>query len=405
VWLGLKSLQIPHCFGWCSFKRPIKNINNIKIKENMKVEKNSMDKLIQRTSTGFSVKGYGAKGASSDKNTLKEMDVERANLKADEVLIEVLYCGVCHSDIHQVNNDWDNTNYPCVPGHEIIGKIVEPGSAVKKFKIGQIVGVGCMIDSCQTCTPCKNGDEQFCAGEHGPTMTYNGYFRDPASNYNTFGGFSTHIAANEAFLLNIPEKLDLSSAAPILCAGVTTYAPMKHWGVKKGDTVAIVGIGGLGHMGVQIAKAMGAKVTAITTHESKKEDAKALGADDVLVSTDKDAMAKNALRYDYILITIPTVFDVNHYLDLLTYRGSLITVGLLGEYEKPTNNMHVAMFNRTLGGSIIGSISETQEILNFCAKHEIAPEVEMISIDQVNKAFENIKNEEVRFRYVIDMNK
>jgi uncharacterized zinc-type alcohol dehydrogenase-like protein len=236
-------------------------------------------------------------------------------------------------------------------------------------------------------------------------MTYNGYFRDPASNYNTFGGFSTHIVANEAFLLNIPEKLDLSSAAPILCAGVTTYAPMKHWGVKKGDTVAIVGIGGLGHMGVQIAKAMGAKVTAITTHESKKEDAKALGADDVLVSTDKDAMAKNALRYDYILITIPTVFDVNHYLDLLTYRGSLITVGLLGEYEKPTNNMHVAMFNRTLGGSIIGSISETQEILNFCAKHEIAPEVEMISIDQVNKAFENIKNEEVRFRYVIDMNK
>ncbi len=369
----------------------------------MEVERNILDKSIQKTRKGFSVKGYGAE--SDDKNTLSQMDVERANPKADEVLIEVLYCGVCHSDIHQANNDWENTRYPCVPGHEVIGKIVEKGSAVKNFKEGQIVGVGCMIDSCQSCDPCKNGDEQFCAGEHGPTMTYNGYFRDPESDYNTFGGYSTHIVSNEAFLLTIPEKVDLSSAAPILCAGVTTYAPMKHWGIKKGDNVAIVGIGGLGHMGVQIAKAMGAKVTAITSHESKREDAKALGADEVLVSKDEDAMAKHALRYNYILLTIPTAFDVNDYVNLLTYRGSLVTVGLLGEYKKPTNNMMVAMFDRTLGGSIIGSVSETQEILDFCAKHEIAPEVEMIPINQVNKAFENIKNEEVRFRYVIDMSK
>jgi uncharacterized zinc-type alcohol dehydrogenase-like protein len=368
----------------------------------MEVETKILDKTIDKNKTGFKVKGFGASSKSSQ---LKEMDVERKNPKADEVLIEVLYCGVCHSDIHQANNDWDNTRYPCVPGHEVIGKIVELGSAVSKFKKGQIVGVGCMIDSCQTCNPCENGNEQFCAGEHGPTMTYNGYFRDPESDYNTFGGFSSHIVSNEAFVLTIPEKLELSSAAPILCAGVTTYGPMKHWGVKKGDNVAIVGIGGLGHMGVQIAKAMGANVTAITSHESKKKDAKALGADDVLVSTDKDAMEKNALRYDYILITIPTAFDINDYINLLTYRGSLITVGLLGAYTKPTNNMNVAMFNRTLGGSIIGSISETQEILNFCAKHKIAPEVEMIGINEVNKAFDNIKNEEVRFRYVIDMSK
>ncbi len=371
----------------------------------MELETKIIDKTIRRNNTSFIVKGYGAKGENGEANQLKEMDVERNNPKADEVLIEVLYSGVCHSDIHQVNNDWDNTRYPCVPGHEIIGKIVEAGSAVSKFKKGQIVGVGCMIDSCQTCKPCEKGNEQFCAGEHGPTMTYNGYFRDPESDYNTFGGFSTHIVSNEAFVLTMPEKLDLKSAAPILCAGVTTYAPMKHWGVKEGDNVAVVGIGGLGHMGVQIAKALGANVTAITSHESKKDDAKKLGADDVLISTDKDAMEKNMLRYDYILITIPTAFDVNDYVNLLSYRGSLITVGLLGEYKKPTNNMNVAMFNRTLGGSVIGSVEETQEILDFCAKHEISPEVEMIGIDQVNKAFDNIKNEEVRFRYVIDMSK
>lgn len=315
------------------------------------------------------------------------MDVKRENPKDDEVLIEVLYSGVCHSDIHQVNNDWDNTRYPCVPGYEIIGEIVDMGSAVSKFEKGQLVGVGCMIDSCQTCKPCENGDEQFCIGEHGPTMTYNGYFRDPESNYNTYGGFSTHIVSNEAFVLSLPENLDINAAAPILCAGVTTYAPMKHWGVKNGDNVAVVGIGGLGHMAVQIAKAMGANVTAITSHESKTKEAKALGADDVLVLTDKDAMEKSMLRYDYILITIPTAFDVNDYVNLLSFRGSLITVGLLGEYKKPTNNMNVAMFNRTLGGSIIGSIAETQEVLDFCAKHNIAPEVEMISINEINKGF------------------
>ena len=371
----------------------------------MSTATSTLDKTIQKTEKGFSVKGYGAKGASGEDHILKEMDVERKPIKSNEVLIEVLYCGVCHSDMHQVSNDWDNTRYPCVPGHEVIGKIVDMGSAVSKFKKGQVVGVGCMIDSCQTCTPCENGDEHFCAGEHGATMTYNGYFKDPESDYNTFGGFSTHIVSTEAFVLTIPDTLDISKAAPILCAGVTTYSPMKHWGVKKGDHVAIVGIGGLGHMGVQIAKAMGANVTAITTHASKKEEAKALGADEVLISTDEEAMKKNMMRFDYMLITIPNAFDVNDYVNLLNNRGSLVTVGLLGEYKKPTNNMNVAMANRTLGGSFIGNIAETQEILDFCAEHQIGPEVQMISIDEVNTAFDKVKNEDVRFRYVIDMNK
>lgn len=362
-----------------------------------------MEKEITDKKEGkFSVRGFGASGSLLGGKTLKEMDVVRQHHKADEVLIEVLYCGVCHSDIHQVNNDWDNTRYPCVPGHEVIGKILEVGDSVTSFKKGQIVGVGCMIDSCQTCKPCENGQEQFCLGPHGATMTYNGYFGDPESDYNTFGGFSSHIVVNKEFLLTIPEKLELSSAAPILCAGVTTYSPLKKADVKKGSNVAIVGIGGLGHMALQIAKAMGANVTAITTKEEKRKDALQLGADKVLISDNEEDMKANAIAFDFILITIPSTFDVNLYVPLLDVRGSLVTVGLLGAYEKPVDNMELAKFDRSVGGSLIGGIKETQEVLDFCAEHGIAPEVEMIKIEDVNDAFEKIKDEEVRFRYVID---
>jgi len=363
-----------------------------------------MEKTIIEKGNTFTVKGYGASGGSKTESTLKEMDVEREQPNADEVLIEVLYCGVCHSDIHQVNNDWDNTRYPCVPGHEVIGKIVRLGNAVKNFKEGQIVGVGCMIDSCQSCKPCTNGEEQFCLGPHGPTMTYNGYFRDPDSDYNTFGGYATHIVSKQEFLLTLPDSLDITAAAPILCAGVTTYSPLKHWGVKKGSNVAIVGIGGLGHMAVQLAKAMGAKVTAITTKEEKRKAAKDLGADEVLISENKDEMDAHKLSFDFILITIPSTFDINDYVPLLSIRGTAVTVGLLGVYESPLNNMPVAMFNRSVGGSVIGSIAETQEVLDLCAEHNILPEVEMISIKDINDAFEKVLDEEVRFRYVIDMN-
>lgn len=364
-----------------------------------------MEKSIVNNDHQFSVKGFGASGDLLNGKTLKEMDVVREKPKSDEVLIEVLYCGVCHSDIHQANNDWKNTRYPCVPGHEVIGKIIEAGAEVSGFKKDQIIGVGCMIDSCQTCEPCKNGEEQFCQGEHGATMTYNGYFNDPESDYNTFGGFSSHIVVNKEFLLTIPEKLELSSAAPILCAGVTTYGPLKKAAIKAGSNVAIVGIGGLGHMALQIAKAMGANVTAITTKEEKRQEALKLGADQVLISEDEKEMKAHELAFDFILITIPEAFDINLYVSLLAVKGKLVTVGLLGEYEKPLNNMEVAKYDRFVGGSLIGGIKETQEILDFCAEHGIAPEVEMIKIEEINDAFDKIKSEDVRFRYVIDMAK
>lgn len=360
-----------------------------------------MNKIIKYSEDSFTVKGYGAK--TQNNQTLVEMDVERPMIKDNEVIIEVLYSGVCHSDIHQIANDWKNTRYPCVPGHEIIGKIVKAGSDVKNFKENDVVGVGCMIDSCQTCPQCKSNEEQFCTGPKGPTMTYNGYFKDPKSDYNTYGGFSSHIISSEDFLLNIPEGLDISKAAPILCAGITTYSPLNHWKVGKGDNVAIVGIGGLGHMGVQLAKALGANVTAITTKESKRQDALDLGADAVIISDNKEDMKANKMKFDFMLVTIPTEFDVNPYIDLIAPRGSLVTVGLLGPYKKPTNNMKVAQYSRQLGGSFIGGIKETQEVLDLCAKHNIHPEVEMIKVDDVNKAFKKIKEEDVRFRYVIDM--
>jgi len=351
----------------------------------------------------FKSKAYGASGSLIGGKTLKPMDVDRNEPKDNEVQIEVLYCGVCHSDIHQVANDWANTIYPCVPGHEVIGRISKTGSSVSGFKTGDIVGVGCMIDSCQQCSACHDGVEQFCEGPVGQTMTYNGYWKPDGSGYNTFGGYSDSIVVNEAFLIRIPDNLDISKAAPILCAGVTTYSPLNRWKVKSGDKVGIIGIGGLGHMAVQLAKAMGAEVTAITTMEEKRDAALALGADHVLISTDKDAMKAYEATFNYILCTIPEAFDVNPYIDLLHRFGSLVTVGLLGPYEKPVNNMQVAMQNRTVGGSIIGGVAETQEVIDFCAEHNILPEVQMIEIDDINDAFDKIKDEEVRFRYVIDM--
>jgi alcohol dehydrogenase (NADP+) len=353
----------------------------------------------------FTVKGYGATGSLIGGTTLAPIEVGRNKPKHDEVLIEVLYCGVCHSDLHQINNDWKNTIYPCVPGHEVIGRVTEIGNAVTKFGVGDIVGVGCMIDSCMQCKPCNHGEEQLCTGPVRMTMTYNGYFKpDPNSpEFNTFGGYSTHLVAKEHFVLNIPPELSISAAAPILCAGVTTYGPLKYRGIKAGDKVGIVGIGGLGHMGVKIAKAMGAEVVAITTKEEKRSAALELGADSVLISEDTDAMRAQEVSFDFILITIPYEFDVNPYICLLAPRGSLVTVGLLGPYDKPTNNMEVAGFSRSVGASIIGSIAETQEVLEFCAEHNILPDVELIKIQDINEAFKKLKDEEVRFRYVIDM--
>lgn len=351
----------------------------------------------------FLVNAYGATGSILGGKTLEPMKVERKHPENDEVLIEILYCGVCHSDLHQVNNDWKNTIYPCVPGHEIIGRVLTVGATAHKFAPGDIVGVGCLIDSCQSCKSCNHGEEQYCLGPVGPTMTYNGYFKPENADFNTFGGYSTHITVQESFVLAIPEKLDITRAAPILCAGVTTYGPLKRANIKAGDNVAIVGIGGLGHMAVKIAKAMGANVTAVTTRKSKLEDALYLGADSVLLSEEEAQMKSFERHFDFILVTIPYAFDLNPYVTLLAPHGQLVTVGLLGPYKNPTDNMEVASMGRTIGGSIIGSIAETQEVLEFCAVHGIAPDVEMILMKDVNKAFDKMKDEDVRFRYVIDM--
>ena len=346
-------------------------------------------------------KAYGA--TNSVFSGLSEMEIERQAPKADEVHIDILYCGVCHSDLHQVKNDWHNTIYPCVPGHEVVGRISEVGSAVTKFRVGDVVGVGCMVDSCGVCPSCQQKEENYCEGPVGWTATYNGYMKPANEDFNTFGGYSTNMTVKESFVLRIPEGLDIKAAAPILCAGVTTYSPMKHFKVGPGQQVAVVGIGGLGHMAVQIARALGATVTAITRNKDKQAAAEKLGAHEVLISTDAAAMKAHELKFDFIIITIPDAFDVNDYVTLVKREGVLTTVGLLGPYESALNNMEVAMHRRTISGSIIGSIAETQEVLEFCVKHNILPEVEMIPMQDINKAFDKMMDEEVRFRYVIDM--
>ncbi|MBF9143767.1 NAD(P)-dependent alcohol dehydrogenase [Hymenobacter properus] len=351
--------------------------------------------------TAFKTKAYGA--SNSIFNGLSEMEIERQAPKADEVHIDILYCGVCHSDLHQVKNDWHNTIYPCVPGHEIVGRVIEAGSAVTKFRVGDIVGVGCMIDSCGTCPSCREKEENYCEGPVSWTATYNGYMKPQNKDFNTFGGYSTNITVKESFVLRIPDALDIKAAAPILCAGITTYSPLKHWNVGPGSSVAVVGIGGLGHMGVQLARALGATVTAITRDKEKQADAERLGAHEVLISSDSAAMKAHELKYDFILITIPDAFEVNDYVTLAKRDGVITTVGLLGPYKAPLNNQEVAMHRRSVAGSIIGSIAETQEVLEFCAQHNILPEVEMIEMQDINKAFDKMMDEEVRFRYVIDM--
>jgi uncharacterized zinc-type alcohol dehydrogenase-like protein len=351
----------------------------------------------------FTVKGYGASGELIGGKTLKPYAIERYKPGTDEVAIEVLYCGVCHSDIHQVENDWKNTVYPSIPGHEIVGRITDTGSGVTKFKTGDLVGVGCMIDSCLSCPSCQTGNEQYCESPTGFTATYNGYIKPDGSGFNTFGGYSTHVVVKEHFVLTIPESLDIRSAAPILCAGITTYSPLKEANIKAGDQVGIVGIGGLGHMAVMIAKAMGARVTAITTKEEKRSIAIELGADEVLVSENEEEMKAGAAKFKFLLCTIPDAFDVTPYISLLGVKGKLVTVGLIGEYKKPLNNMNLIFLGLSVGGSSIGGVPETQEVLQFCADHKIAPQVELINIEDINEAYEKIKNEEVRFRYVIDM--
>lgn len=356
--------------------------------------------------------GFAAKHSFSN---LKPIKFQREVAAAGDVEIEILFCGVCHSDVHQVKNEWANTVYPCMPGHEIVGRVAKVGDGVTRFKAGDVVGVGCMIDSCRACEPCREGDEQYCEGPNSWLATYNGPMvpgamavdgKNTYGHDNTFGGYSNVIVVREEFVLTIPEGLDPAAAAPILCAGVTTYSPLKHWGVQAGDKVGVVGLGGLGHMAVKLARAMGAEVTVFTTSEDKESAAKSLGATEVVLEKDAKKQSKQLLpfagTFDFILSTIPEKHDVNPFIVLLKRDKTLCVVGAL-EPMAGVNNQPVAFHRRSVAGSLIGSLAETQEVLEFCAQHGIAPDIEIIPIQDINKAYKAIEDGDVRFRYVIDM--
>jgi alcohol dehydrogenase (NADP+) len=343
----------------------------------------------------MTTKAYAAQAAES---SLAPFSISRREPLPSDVAIDILYCGVCHSDLHQARNEWKNTVYPCIPGHEIVGRVTKVGSAVTKFKVGDVAAVGCMVDSCRTCEPCKRGLEQYC--DVFPTFTYNG--ADKHSGGITFGGYSDSIVVDEAYTLKVSEKLDLAAAAPLLCAGITTYSPLKHWKVGPGQKVGIVGLGGLGHMGVKFAKAFGAHVVLFTTSPGKVEDGKRLGADEVVISKNADAMAKYYRSFDFILDAVSADHDINAYLSLLKLDGTLTLVGA------PENPLPVAAFNlllprRQFAGSGIGGIAETQEMLDFCAEHNITCDIEMIPIQKINEAYDRLLKSDVKYRFVIDM--
>lgn len=339
--------------------------------------------------------GYAAKKEKAD---LAPFHFERRDLRDNDVAIDILYCGVCHSDLHQIDNDWEGSMYPLVPGHEIVGKVTEVGSKVKDHKVGDKVAVGCFVDSCMSCDQCDTGHEHFC--REGVTATYNS--EDKIMGGHTYGGFSKHIVVRDHFVLSVPDKLDLSKTAPILCAGITTYSPLKDFGVKEGTRVGVIGLGGLGHMAVKLAKGMKAEVTVITRSEDKIEMAKEYGADHVIISKNEKDMKESASSLDLIINTVPVKHDINPYLSLLDVQGKLVIVGQIGNLEEP-NTGGLVFGDKSIGGSLVGGIPYTQEVLNFCAEHDIYPKCEMISMDGINKALEHLKKGDVAHRYVIDM--
>lgn len=345
--------------------------------------------------SSFSVKAFGTTAPEAN---LKPMEIDRRTVTAKDVEIDILFCGVCHSDLHTARNEWGGTIYPNVPGHEIVGRITKVGEGVTKFKVGQLAGVGCLVDSCRECESCKEGLEQYC--ENGNTQTYNGH--DKHLNHQTFGGYSERIIVDEDFVLKIPENLELAATAPLLCAGITTYSPLRHWNVGPGKQVGIVGIGGLGHMGVKIAKAMGAHVVVITTSSSKIEDAKRLGADEVILSTDEQQMKENQGKLHFILDCVSAQHDINAYLSLLKRDGSLALVGA-PEHPLPVAAFSLIPGRKSFSGSMIGGIAETQEMLDFCGQHNITSDIELIQMQQINEAYDRLLKSDVKYRFVIDM--
>ncbi|MEJ1959456.1 MAG: NAD(P)-dependent alcohol dehydrogenase [Nitrosomonadales bacterium] len=342
------------------------------------------------------VSGFATQSA---KDNLALYRFERREPRPNDVVIEILYCGVCHSDLHQARNDWGNSIYPMVPGHEIIGRVTSVGSDVTRFKPGDKVGVGCMVDSCQHCTACEQGLEQYC--EAFPTVTYNSI--DPHDHMPTYGGYSEKIVVSDKFVLKVPDGLDLAGAAPLLCAGITTWSPLRHWKVGKGSKVAVVGLGGLGHMALKLAKALGAEVTLFTRSQGKEQDARRLGADRIVLSTDEGHMAAVKGRFDLIIDTVPYVHDINPYMPTLSISGTLVLVGYLGPLDPFLNSVPMIMGRKSVAGSLIGGIAETQEMLDFCGEHGITSDIEVIKIQDINEAYERMLKSDVKYRFVIDM--
>ena len=339
-----------------------------------------------------------AYAAADGQSPLAPISIQRREPRADEVLIDILYCGVCHSDIHQARDEWGGSIFPMVPGHEIVGRVVQVGAQVGKFKVGDAVGVGCFVDSCRACAQCEAGEEQYC--EQGMTGTYNSRERDTQAP--TYGGYSTRITVHEDYVLRIPDSIPLDRAAPLLCAGITTYSPLRHYGVKAGDEVAVVGLGGLGHMAVKLAAAMGARVTVLSTSASKRADALALGAHDFAATGEAATFPALARCFDFIVDTVSARHDYNAYLSLLKFDGTMIVLGV-PDTPAPVAAFALIMQRRKLGGSLIGGIRETQEMLDFCAEHGIASDIELIGIEQVNEAYERMLKADVRYRFVIDI--
>lgn len=341
-------------------------------------------------------RGYAATSASSP---LGLFHFVRRDPRENDVVIDVLYSGVCHSDLHTARNDWGSTVYPTVPGHEIVGRVIAVGSAVTRFQVGDAVGVGCMVDSCQHCGACAKGWEQYC--ENGMTGTYNS--TDRVDGSATQGGYAERIVVRQEFVLKMPQTLDLKGAAPLLCAGITTWSPLRHWQVSAGSKVAVVGLGGLGHMALKLAKALGAHVTLFSRSAGKEADAKRLGADRVVISTDKEQMRAVRGQFDLIIDTVPYAHDVNPYTATLATGGTLVLVGFLGMQEPAVNTTTLVLGRKSVAGSVIGGIAETQEMLDFCGQHGITADVEMLAMQDINTAYERMLRSDVKYRFVIDM--
>ena len=342
------------------------------------------------------VKAYGTQAADTP---LKEMNIDRREVLEQDIEIEILYCGVCHSDLHTARNDWGNSVYPVVPGHEIVGKVTKVGSGVSKLKVGDYAGVGCMVDSCRECKSCEHDLEQFCL--NGMVGTYNG--KDKHLGHQTYGGYSEKIVVDEHFVLKVPANLNLAAVAPLLCAGITTWSPLRHWAVGEGSKVAVIGLGGLGHMAIKLAKGLGAEVTLFSRTPDKSKDALELGADAVVISTDADQMTSVKGSFDLIIDTVPYIHDLNPYITTLGVNGTLVLVGYLGGLEPILNTVPLIIGRKSVAGSLIGGIAETQEMLDFCGEHNIVSEIELINMQDINEAYERMLKSDVRYRFVIDM--